>query len=155
MGRTEELKLATTAPRPPTLQLDALTPQDPSLTLQWISPQAKAAGQAQPGHSPAAGAASQKAERASSGETEPGRRGGTSEIPGTGQTQRRGMCVGAEGVLWAGSPTRGHSGVCVWGLFLFLVSELHRDRCKPQYSRWAAHRTTLKAMLGMVGDTDV
>lgn len=44
---------------------------------------AEAARQAQPGHSPAAGAAPQQAEPASAGETEPVGRGGTSETPVT------------------------------------------------------------------------
>ena len=57
--------------------------QKPSLILLWLRLQAEAAGQAQPRHGPAAGAAPQQAEPASAGETEPIRRGGTSEIPGT------------------------------------------------------------------------
>lgn len=55
--------------------------------------QAQTAGQAQPGHSPAAGAAPQQAERAPAGETEPVGGSRPSEIPGTVQTG----AVGASG----------------------------------------------------------
>ncbi|XP_055438096.1 serologically defined colon cancer antigen 8 isoform X2 [Bubalus kerabau] len=63
---------------------------------------AEAAGQAQPRHGPAAGAAPQQAEPASAGETEPIGRGGTSEIPGPGRS------TGRAEILWGS----GHGTMC-------------------------------------------
>ena len=73
--------------------------QDPCLILQWLFLQAPAAGQAQPGDSPAAGAATPEAEPAPAGGADPVRGGGATEIPGTVQTQGR---VGVSG--WADLP---------------------------------------------------